>query len=46
VSSKTLSHLGFSAKNYFAMSRTADANICFWKMGESTEITLYTTVID
>ena len=46
VSSKTLSHLGFSAKNYFAMSRTADANICFWKMGESTETTLYTTVID
>ncbi len=46
VSSKTISHLGFSAKNYFAMSRTADANICFWKMGESTEITLYTTVID
>jgi hypothetical protein len=46
TASKTLSHLGFSAKNYFMMNRNADVELCFWKMGGTTSVTTYTTVID
>ena len=45
TASKTLSHLDFSAKNYFMMNRTASSEICFWKMGGSSSVTTYTTVI-
>ncbi|MBQ2202443.1 MAG: hypothetical protein II412_07695, partial [Clostridia bacterium] len=46
AASTKLPHLGFNAtKNYFAISRTAVPELCFWKMGGVTETTTYTTVI-
>ena len=45
TSSKMLSHFGFSTKNYFMMNRTASDGIFFWKMGETSSTTTYTTVI-
>ncbi|MBQ5987113.1 MAG: hypothetical protein IJL59_07585, partial [Clostridia bacterium] len=46
AASTKLPHLGFNtSKNYFAIARTADPEICFWKMGGVTETTTYTTVI-
>ena len=46
AASRTLPHLGFnSAKNYFAISRSANPEICFWKSAGTTETTTYTTTI-
>ena len=46
AASTKISHLGFNtSKNYFAMARTANTELCFWKMGGVTETTTYTTVI-
>ncbi len=46
AASRTLPHLGFnSAKNYFAISRSANPEICFWKNAGTTETTTYTTTI-
>lgn len=44
--SRTIPYLGFSANNYFMMNRTANPEICFWKMTDTQESTVYTTVID
>ena len=45
AASKTLPYLGFNAKNYFAISRTVNSEICLWKSTGTTETTIYTTVI-
>ena len=46
ASSRTFPYLAFSAaKNYFMISRSADPNICLWKMAEATSFTVYTTEI-
>ncbi len=44
--SRTIPYLAFSAKGYFMIGRTADPEICFWKLTEAHETTTYTTVID
>ncbi len=45
AASKTCSHLSFSSKNYFMVNRMANPGIRFWKLGEATTATVYTTVI-
>ncbi len=44
--SRTIPYLGFSANNYFMVSRTANPEIFFWKQTEALETTVYTTTID
>ena len=47
AASTKLSHLGFHAtKHYFAISRAAEPELCFWKMTGAVATTTYTTVID
>lgn len=43
--SRTIPYLAFSAKGYFMIGRTADPEICFWKLAEAHETTTYTTII-
>ena len=46
TSSKMRPYLTFSTtKNYFMVDRSAEG-IFFWKMGETTSTTVYTTTID
>ena len=46
AASKKLPHLGFNAaKNYFAISRSVNADLCLWKSTGTAETTIYTTVI-
>ena len=46
ASSKARPHLTFhTSKNYF-MVNGSTADIFFWKMGETTSTTVYTTTID
>lgn len=44
--SRKIPYLGFSANNYFMISRTANPEIFFWKLAPAQEATVYTTVID
>ena len=45
AASRTYTHLGFSAGNYFMLGRNADNNICFWKQTSGSSSTVYTTEI-